>query len=56
MFSDPPLGPFNNGTQRTMCCGPGLEDWDFSVHKKISFSETKYVQFRAEIFNVFNRH
>jgi hypothetical protein len=54
-FSDPPLGSFNNGTQRTLCCGPGLIDWDFSVHKKISLSETKYFQFRAEIFNVFNR-
>jgi len=54
-FSDPPLGSFNNGTQRTLCCGPGLIDWDFSVHKKISFSESKFLQFRAEIFNVFNR-
>ena len=54
-FSDPPLGQFNNGTQRTLCCGPGLIDWDFSVHKKIALSETKYFQFRAEIFNVFNR-
>jgi len=54
-FSDPPLGQFNNGTQRTLCCGPGLIDWDFSVHKKIPLSETKYFQFRAEIFNVFNR-
>ena len=50
----PPLGSFNNGTQRTICCGPGLVDWDFSVHKKIALSETKYFQFRAEIFNVFN--
>ena len=50
----PPLGSFNNGTQRTICCGPGLDDWDFSVHKKISLSETKYFQFRAEIFNIFN--
>jgi hypothetical protein len=54
-FSDPPLGQFNNGTQRTICCGPGLADWDFSVHKKIAFSENRYFQFRAEIFNVFNR-
>jgi hypothetical protein len=54
-FSDPPLGQFNNGTQRTLCCGPGLMDWDFSVHKKINLTETKYFQFRAEIFNVFNR-
>jgi Carboxypeptidase regulatory-like domain len=50
----PPLGSFNNGTQRTICCGPGLTDWDFSVHKKIPLSETRYLQFRAEIFNVFN--
>jgi Carboxypeptidase regulatory-like domain len=50
----PPLGSFNNDTQRTICCGPGLIDWDFSVHKKIALSETKYIQFRAEIFNVFN--
>ncbi len=34
-FADPPLGQFNNGTQRTICCGPGLQDWDFSVHKQI---------------------
>ncbi len=54
-FSDPNPGSFNNGTQRTLCCGPGLIDWDFSVHKKIPLSETKYLQFRAEIFNVFNR-
>jgi hypothetical protein len=54
-FQDPPLGQFNNGTQRAICCGPGLEDWDFSVHKKIPFSEARYLQFRAEIFNVFNR-
>ncbi len=53
-FQDPPLGSFNNGTQRTICCGPGLIDWDFSVHKKIPLTETKYFQFRAEIFNVFN--
>jgi hypothetical protein len=53
-FQDPPLGQFNNGTQRTICCGPGLSDWDFSVHKKIAFSENRYFQFRAEIFNVFN--
>jgi hypothetical protein len=51
----PPLGSFNNGTQRSICCGPGLIDWDFSVLKKIPLTETKYFQFRAEIFNVFNR-
>ncbi len=53
-FSDPPLGQFNNGTQRSICCGPGLEDWDFGIHKKIAIDETRYFQFRAELFNVFN--
>lgn len=52
--SVPPLGSFNNGTQRSICCGPGLNDWDFAVHKKISITEDKYFQFRAEIFNIFN--
>jgi len=53
-FQDPPLGQFNNGTQRTICCGPGLEDWDFSVHKRITLTENTYLQFRGEIFNLFN--
>jgi hypothetical protein len=52
--SVPLLGSFNNGTQRSICCGPGLEDWDFSIHKKISIDETRYLQFRAELFNIFN--
>ncbi len=50
----PLLGQFNNGTQRTICCGPGLDDWDFAIHKKIPISEQKYFQFRAELFNIFN--
>lgn len=53
-FADPPLGQFNNGTQRTICCGPGLQEWDFAVHKKLVISESKYLQFRAEVFNLFN--
>jgi hypothetical protein len=54
IFQDPPLGQFNVGTQRTICCGPGLQEWDFSVHKQIPISEARYFQFRAELFNVFN--
>jgi Carboxypeptidase regulatory-like domain len=53
-FADPPLGQFNNGTQRSICCGPGLEDWDFAIHKKFSIDEERYFQFRAELFNIFN--
>ena len=53
-FQDPPLGQFNNGTQRSICCGPGLQQWDFAVHKQFNVSESKYFQFRGEIFNIFN--
>jgi len=53
-FASPPLGQFNSGTQRTICCGPGLNNTDFSVHKLIHVTETKYFQFRAEIFNIAN--
>jgi len=50
----PPLGQFNNGTPRSLCCGPALDDWDFAVHKKIALTEQRYFQFRAEFFNIFN--
>ncbi|HXZ33488.1 MAG TPA: carboxypeptidase-like regulatory domain-containing protein [Terriglobales bacterium] len=53
-FQDPPLGQFNIGTQRSICCGPALQEWDFAVHKKIPITEDKYFQFRGEIFNLFN--
>ncbi len=53
-FASPPLGQFNTGTQRTICCGPGLVNTDFSVHKQMAITETKYMQFRTEIFNIAN--
>jgi hypothetical protein len=54
-FQDPlPLGTFNIGTQRSICCGPGTQNWDFAVHKQIQISESRYFQFRAEMFNIFN--
>jgi len=53
-FTSPPLGQFNNGTQRTICCGPGLNNTDFAVHKQIAITENKYLQFRGEIFNIAN--
>jgi len=52
-FSDPPLGQFAT-TKRTICCGPGTNNWDFAIHKKIAVDESRYFQFRAEIFNLAN--
>ncbi|MGZ4814073.1 MAG: outer membrane beta-barrel protein [Terriglobales bacterium] len=52
-FADPALGNFGNA-RRTLCCGPGINNWDFAVHKRTSITETKYVQFQAEFFNLMN--
>ncbi|MFZ0797104.1 MAG: carboxypeptidase regulatory-like domain-containing protein [Terriglobales bacterium] len=53
-FIDPPLGTFST-TPRTLCCGPGENQWDITFSKRIALSEARYFQFRADIFNVFNK-
>ena len=53
-FSDPTLGTFAT-TPRSICCGPGENQWDITVAKRIALSEAKYFQFRADIFNLFNK-
>jgi hypothetical protein len=34
--------------------GPGLARFDFSLAKKIALDESRYFQFRTELFNAFN--
>ncbi len=41
-------------TKRTLCCGPGIRNFDISFLKRTDVTETKYVEFRADFFNVFN--
>ncbi len=53
-FSDPALGTFST-TPRSICCGPGENEWDVTLSKRIALSESKYFQFRADIFNLFNK-
>ena len=53
-FSDPAVGTFST-TRRSICCGPGENQWDITIVKKIALSESKYFQFRTDIFNAFNR-
>jgi hypothetical protein len=48
-----PLGSL--GGPRDLCCGPGINNFDFSVQKLINVGEGKHFEFRAEFFNVFNR-
>ncbi|MEY2414021.1 MAG: hypothetical protein QOD84_2627, partial [Acidobacteriaceae bacterium] len=39
---------------RTICCGPGISNFDFSVQKLVPIGESKHFEFRAEFFNIFN--
>jgi hypothetical protein len=47
------LGTIGN-SPRTICCGPGINDFDFAVMKEIRLTEATSLQFRAESFNIFN--
>jgi Carboxypeptidase regulatory-like domain/TonB dependent receptor len=52
-YADPPLGSFGNVGQNTVQ-GPGLQNWDMSLFKEFPFTESKHLQFRAEVFNLPN--
>jgi hypothetical protein len=47
------IGQFGNAG-RNIVTGPGVQQWDFSALKNFRFTETKNLQFRAELFNIFN--
>jgi len=39
---------------RTICCGSGISNFDFSVQKILPVGEGKHFEFRSEFFNIFN--
>jgi hypothetical protein len=47
------IGQFGNAG-RNIVTGPGVQQWDFSALKSFRFTETRNLQFRAELFNIFN--
>jgi hypothetical protein len=52
-FSNPGDGVFGNAG-RNLLRGPGFAQVDFSIFKNTKLTESSSVQFRAEIFNLFN--
>jgi hypothetical protein len=53
-FARTPQGSFGNAGVGVLR-GPGVNNWDLSVTKRVPlFSESRYVQFRTELFNAFN--
>lgn len=54
-FADVPVGAIRPGNAgRGTIRGPGFGRWDFSVFKNIKVYENFGIQFRTEMFNVFN--
>ena len=54
-FADGPSGTFVGTSRRNQLYGQGFEDVDLSVFKTGNIGEWVKIQFRAELFNVFNR-
>jgi hypothetical protein len=52
-FTSEVLGGFGNAN-RAFFHGPGLNNWDFALHKDTTIREGIAIQFRAEFFNLFN--
>ncbi|HTG59912.1 MAG TPA: hypothetical protein VMG63_10970, partial [Terriglobia bacterium] len=52
-FATPALGTIGN-SPRTLCCGPGINNFDFAFLKNTSITERIQTQFRAEFFNIAN--
>jgi outer membrane receptor protein involved in Fe transport len=39
---------------RTICCGPGINNWDFTIMKVTPINERFKLQFRTDLLNAFN--
>jgi hypothetical protein len=55
-FTDGPTGTFAGASRRNQLYGPGYEAVDFSVFKTGTIRERVKIQFRAELFNLFNHY
>ncbi len=54
-FVQVPIGTNQGGNAgRNILTGPGIMDFDFSVYKQFNWGETKSLEFRWEVYDVFN--
>ncbi len=55
LFTNATVAPGTIGNApRTICCGPGINNWDMSFMKETSFGERLQMEFRGDIFNIWN--
>src|SRR5262249_37084299 len=55
-FGPAPVGSIGNDSGINTIRGPGLNNWDMSLFRKIKYSENAehFIQLRLEAYNVFN--
>jgi Carboxypeptidase regulatory-like domain/TonB dependent receptor len=53
VFSPEVIGSMGTSNRRFFH-GPGFNNWDFAVHKNTMIGERMSLEFRAELFNIFN--
>lgn len=53
LTGQPLLGTVGNAP-RTICCGPGIANWDMTLIKDTDLTERWKMEFRAEFFNILN--
>jgi len=53
LFTKEAIGQLGNANRRFFP-GPGFNTWDLSLTKELRLTESKNLQFRAELFNAFN--
>jgi hypothetical protein len=55
LFTNSTVAPGTIGNApRTICCGPGINNWDMSFNKMTQLGERLRMEFRGDIFNVWN--
>lgn len=54
IFTENGVFGYVGSAPRTICCGPGISNTDFVVMKNIPVTERTHLEFRGEIFNIFN--
>ncbi len=53
-FAPAPVGSVADNSGINRLRGPGINQWDMSLYKKINITEKTYAQLRLEAFNAFN--
>ena len=54
LFAAPGAGGVGS-SPRNVCCGPGFNGFDLSIHKWFTFTERHKLQLRGDFYNLFNR-